>query len=112
MQKNPDVDAWFTASTHPQTAVMQLVRDAILEADPRVEEGIKWKTPTFMFKGNIASINPQAKAFVSLMLHTGAKIPGDFPSLQGGGDTTRYMQFADAAAVESLKAELQSIVRA
>jgi hypothetical protein len=27
---------------------------------------IKWKSPTFMFEGNIASIDPKAKSHVSL----------------------------------------------
>jgi hypothetical protein len=91
---------------------MQAVRSVILGADDRVEEWIEWKTPTFTFKGNIASINPQAKAFVSLMFHRGADIPGEYPSLSGSGSVARYMQFADVAAVERLTPELQSIVRA
>jgi hypothetical protein len=112
MNTSAEVDGWFEATDHPQKAVMQAVRVAILAADARVGECIKWKTPTFTFNGNIASINPQAKQFVSLMFHRGADIPGVHPSLSGSGNTARYMQFKDAAEVESLKPELQSIVRA
>jgi hypothetical protein len=112
MPANPEIDAWFDDRNHPMTAAMRMVREAILDADPRVEESIKWKTPTWSYKGNIASINPQARKFVSLMFHTGARIPGQFPSLQGGGDTTRYMQFAGAADVEAKRPELQAVVRA
>jgi hypothetical protein len=112
MNTAQEVDAWFTATDHPQRAVMQAVREAILTADDRVGECIKWKSPTFTFNGNIASINPQAKQFVSLMFHRGADIPGHYPSLSGSGNVARYMQFPDAAAVETLKPELQSIVRA
>jgi hypothetical protein len=112
MNTNAEVDAWFAATDHPQKLVMQSVREAILGADERVEECMKWKSPTFVFMGNIASINPQAKAFVSLMFHRGADITGEFPSLSGSGNVARYMQFADVAAVEELKPELQSIVRA
>ena len=112
MNANAEVDVWFTATGHPQTAVMQAVREAILGADERVQECIKWKSPTFTFKGNIASINPQARAFVSLMFHRGADIPGEYPSLSGSGNVARYMQFPDLATVEKLKPELQSIVRA
>jgi hypothetical protein len=91
---------------------MQAVRRTILEADARVTETIKWKSPTFMFNGNIASINPQAKSHVSLMFHTGAKIPGEFPSLEGGGDTARYMRFEDEADCSAKTDELQAVVRA
>ena len=52
-------------------------------------EMIKWKLPTFMYEGNMASFNPRTKSHVSLMFHTGASIPGDHPRLEGGGDTAR-----------------------
>jgi hypothetical protein len=106
------VDQWFSATEHPQKDLMQAVRRAVLEADPRVTETIKWKSPTFMFNGNIASINPQAKSHVSLMFHTGASIPGDFPSLTGGGETARYMRFEDEADCAAKIDELQSVIRA
>ena len=106
------VDQWFDASDHPQKDLMQTIRKAVLEADPRVTETIKWKSPTFMFNGNIASINPQAKSHVSLMFHTGASIPGDFPSLLGGGGTAKYMRFDDDADCAAKTQELQSVIRA
>ena len=112
MNTKAEVDEWLAASEHPQQAVMQAVREAILGADERVVECIKWKSPTFTFNGNIARINPQAKAFVSLMFHRGADIRGEYPSLKGSGNVARYMRFADLVAVEKLKPELQSIVRA
>ena len=65
MARDPAVDAWFETKKHPQTEAMQAVRTAIFEADPRVGESIKWQSPTFAFKGNIASIMPKAKMSVS-----------------------------------------------
>jgi hypothetical protein len=107
-----EVDDWFATSEHPKKDLMQAVRRVILDADPRVSESIKWKTPTFEFKGNIASFNPQAKQFVSLMFHTGASIPGEYPSLSGSGNVARYMQFADETDLAAKTAELQSIIAA
>jgi hypothetical protein len=106
------VDDWFTLSEHPRKDLMQAVRKVILEADSRVTESIKWKTPTFAYHGNIASFNPQSKQFVSLMFHTGASIPGEYPSLSGSGNVARYMQFADEADLAAKTQELQSIVGA
>ena len=111
MTKNPDVDLWFEDYSHPLKDAMLRVREIILE-DERLEETIKWKSPTFMYKGNLASFNPNTKAHVSLMFHTGAKIPGQFPLLQGSGNTARYMKFHDAAEVETGSAELRRIVAA
>ena len=53
-------------------ATMRRARDIILGADNRVSESIKWKTPTFAYKGNIASFFPKSKQHASLMFHAGA----------------------------------------
>lgn len=112
MNTNAEVDAWFDAYDNPQKPNVQRVREIILGADDRITECIKWKSPTFVFKGNIASFNPRSKKHVSLMFHTGAKIPGEFNGLEGGGDTSRYMKFIDGDDVEGQKADLEAVVRA
>ena len=111
MPRNPEVDRWLEALDHPLKDVMQGVRKAILEADNRVEESIKWQSPTFSFEGNIASINPKARRYVSLMFHRGAEIPGKFPHLQGDGRLTRYLNITDRAELEEVRLELSALVR-
>lgn len=112
MPKDPEVEAWFADADHPLLDVMQDVRRAILATDRRITESMKWKSPTFSFEGNIASINPKAKAHVSLMFHQGAKIPGTHPELEGGGSTARYMRFEDRADVKRKREALQRAVAA
>jgi hypothetical protein len=107
-----EVDAWFGELDHPLKKEMLEVRKTILAADKRMEECIKWKSPTFTFEGNLASFNPRAKKHVSLMFHTGAKIPGKHPQLEGGGDTARYMTFADGKEVKAKRKALQAVVKA
>ena len=107
--RNPDVDDWFRARNHPLEEAMQAVRTIALDADPRVEEAIKWSTPTFSYKGNIFSFNP-AKNLVSLLFHTGAKIPGEHPALEGEGKSARVMRFADATDVRARSEELRQVV--
>jgi hypothetical protein len=107
-----EVDAWFAKFDHPLKKAMQRVRQIILAADKRMDECIKWSSPTFTFEGNLASFNPRTKKHVSLMFHSGAQIPGKHPRLLGGGDTARYMTFADIAEVESSRKDLQAVVRA
>ena len=106
-----EVDAWFAETEHPLKDAMLRVRQIILE-DDRLTETIKWRSPTFMFEGNMASLNPRTKAHVSLMFHTGASIPGDHARLEGGGDTARYMRFADLADVETCADDLRAVVSA
>lgn len=110
-QQNPEVDQWFTDKSHPLEPEMQRIRQLILAADDRITETIKWKTPTFEFKGNIASFNP-AKKHVSLMFHRGSEIPGGHPRLEGDGKLVRTMRFADLEEVDDAADELTDIVRA
>lgn len=107
-----DVDAWMVKYDNPQKPLVQAVREAILAADPRIGETIKWQAPTFVYKGNLASFFPKAKAHASLMFHSGATIPGDFPSLEGQGDQARTMKFHDAADLDRKTPELQRLVKA
>ena len=107
-----EVDAWFAQYDNPMKPVVQRVREIVLAADPRIGECIKWKSPTFTYRGNLASFNPRSKQHASLMFHTGAQIPGDHPALEGGGDTARYMRFASIAEAEARAGDLEAIIAA
>jgi hypothetical protein len=94
---NPEVDDWFAGQQdNPLADSLELAREIIMGADDRVEESIKWKTPTFAYKGNIVSFTLGAKNFVSLMFHSGASIPGAHTRLEGDGKQVRTMRFDDA----------------
>lgn len=80
---NPDVDHFLKEKKHPMTNEIQKVREIVLGTDDRIEETIKWKSPTFMYKGNIASFFMNAKKFVSLMFHKGALIEDTSGLLEG-----------------------------
>jgi hypothetical protein len=112
MPRDPEVDAFVAELGHPLDAAIRSVREVVLEVDARIGETIKWKSPTFVFEGNIASIDPRSKKHVSLMFHQGAKLPGTHPELEGGGATVRYMRFVDEADVERKRAHLERAVRA
>lgn len=111
MSANPDVDAWFAEKQPPLAEEMLRVREIVLGVDPRIEETIKWSTPTFMYKGNIASFNP-AKKLISLLFHRGAEIPGNHSRLDGEGDTARVMRFSNLAEVEAGRTDLEAVIRA
>lgn len=120
MGRSEAVESYFEGLEHPLKGTMEAVRSAILAADKRVTESIKWKSPTFERRcgrssargGNLASINPRAKQFVSLMFHVGAQIPGKHPALEGGAEVARYMRFESEADVRRQRAALKSVVKA
>jgi hypothetical protein len=111
MPVTPEVDDWFAAYENPHKELMLRIRGFILAQDERITECIKWKTPTFVYRGNIASFNPRSKRHVSLLFHTGATIPGDHPRLHGSGDTAAYMTFTDPADFDEQQPDLASALR-
>lgn len=97
---------------NPQKDLLLYLRRKILASDSRIGECIKWKSPTFTYKGNIASFNPRSKKHASLMFHTGASIPGKFPSLEGSGDVARYVTITDLEHAKKLEGEMLRIFKA
>jgi hypothetical protein len=112
MPRNPEVDAFIAELGHPLEKEIRAVRRIVLGVDRRITETIKWKSPTFVFEGNIASIEPRSKKQVSLLFHQGAKLPGKHPALEGGGGTVRYLRFADAAEVKRKQKDLENAIKA
>jgi hypothetical protein len=112
MNENPAVVAYLDGLEHPLKDAILAVRSVILEADERMTESIKWKSPTFEYMGNLASIDPKARKHVTVLFHTGATIPGEHPILEGGGNVARYIRFADRSAVDDARPALTAVVRA
>ena len=112
MNENPEVTAWLGELEHPLIDTIEAARKVILGADDRVTETIKWKSPTFMFEGNIVSIDPKAKKHVTLLFHRGAEIPGEHPQLDGGGKLARYVRFGNVEDVTAGAGGLADIIRA
>ncbi len=111
MNFNSEVDEFLEKKGHPMTAEINAVREIILSTDDRIEECIKWSSPTFMYKGNIASFFMNAKKFVSLMFHKGAMIPDESGLLQGDGKESRVARFQDLEDIKSKSNNLQEVIR-
>ena len=111
MNKNPKVDEFLQEKNHPLTDEIQMVRQIILATDSRIEEAIKWKSPTFMYKGNIASFFMNAKNFVSLMFHKGAFINDPNGLLEGDGKEARVARFDNKEDIRQKKAALEAVIQ-
>jgi hypothetical protein len=111
MKINPEVDDYLKKKAHPLTNEIQRVREIILATDSNVEETIKWSSPTFMYKGNIASFFMNAKKFVSLMFHKGATINDPNGLLEGDGKEARVARFESMEDIEQKKAALEAVIK-
>ena len=45
-----EVDQWMVKYDNPMKPVVQRVREILLAADKRLEEVVKWQSPTFVYK--------------------------------------------------------------
>ena len=111
MNKNPQVDEFMAKLDHPLKAELQRVRDIILAADDRMTEVIKWGGPTFMYKGNLATLTPRTRRFVNLFFQTGAVIPNGHGILEGDGKEVRVARFEDMKDIDKKEKGLKAVVR-
>jgi hypothetical protein len=68
------VDAFLERLEHPQLAAIRLLRAAILSADPRIYEAVKWNAPSFALEEHFATFKLRPVETVQIVLHTGAKV--------------------------------------
>ena len=111
MNFNSEVDQYLAKKDHPLIEEIQAVRKIILATDDRIEEAIKWSSPTFMYKGNIASFFMNAKKFVSLMFHKGALFADESELLEGDGKEARVARFLNLEDVENKREALQKVIK-
>ena len=68
------VDGFLDALDHPFKAEILALRQIILAADARIDEGIKWNAPSFRTSEYFATFHLRAKDGVQMILHLGAKV--------------------------------------
>lgn len=117
------VDEFMASLASPLKPAVEALRRAILGADSRIEEGIKWNSPSFRRPGTdyFATVNVRPRDGVLLVLHRGAKVKDgsagrpkiDDPKLllEWLAADRCAVRFRDPADVRAKKAALQGIVR-
>lgn len=74
----PDVASLLAALAHPHERAIRTLRAAVLAADARIAEGIKWNAPSYHVDGaHFATFHLRSKVGVQLVLHLGAKARPD-----------------------------------
>jgi len=112
MNRSPAVDKWLNAFRNPQRPLVEAVREVVLSADERITETIKWRTPTFTYKGELASFFTHPTSYTCLLFHEGEAIPGHFPSLIEESTQARTLRIRDVADLDAKREEIKTIVRA
>ena len=68
------VDEFMEALVHPARTEVEVLRRAILAADPAIAEGIKWNAPSYRTAEYFATTHLRSKVGIGLVLHLGAKV--------------------------------------
>ena len=115
------VDDFLAALDHPQLALIHALRAVINGVDASVQEGIKWKSPSWRTGEYFATTHLRSKVGVGVILHLGAKAR----ALPAGGlaiaDPTGLLnwlaadramvEFRDAADLASKRDEFEALLR-
>ena len=86
----PEVKSLLEELAHPHEAAIRELRAAILSADGRIAEAIKWNAPSYHVGGaHFATFHLRSRTGVQLVLHLGAKarpsatVKADVPDPRG-----------------------------
>jgi hypothetical protein len=121
---DPAVTAFIAALDHPHKPALEVVREALLAADPTISEGIKWNAPSFRTTEWFATFHLRGKGAQDrlwLILHTGAKVGEAAKHGLAVEDPAGLLDwlakdrarvvFADLADAEAKREDLQALIR-
>lgn len=116
-----DVDAFMAALDHPDKPAIEALRQIILDADPRIREGIKWNAPSFHQQDWFATVHLRSRQGLQVIFHLGAKVKdvdARTVTLKVPNDLLHWLsrdrclvKFADTQDLQARKTALQEFVR-
>ncbi len=116
-----EVDALFESYDETAAGVARALRLAILGADERKAEEVKWKSPSYRVGEHFATLNVRPGRAPILVLHRGAKVredltrrlPDPYPAglLDWRTNDRANIELPDGAYVEAHQEALCAIVR-
>lgn len=77
------VESFLRTLKHPLKTEIEAVRRIILDASPKIDEGVKWNAPSFRTESDwFATFNLRAEDSVQLIFHLGAKKRADLKGFE------------------------------
>jgi len=110
VNKTEEVDAFMNELDHPFKAEVEAVRKIIKRVNKGITEQVKWKAPSFSYKGYLVTFNLWEKKRVHLVFHNGAVLTNMNGLLEGDYPDRRMMYFSDMKDVKKKKAALEAFI--
>lgn len=112
VSRTDKVDEFMASLDHPFKAEIQVVRDIIKGVNKGIIEEIKWKAPSFSYKGQyLVTFNLWEMERIHLVFHNPRISEVKSPLLEGNYKDRRMMYFTDMDDIQTKKPALERIVK-
>jgi uncharacterized protein YdhG (YjbR/CyaY superfamily) len=106
------VDEFLRERNHPLTAEIEAVRSIIKGVNKNINEEVKWKAPSFNFKGEyLVTFNLWEEKRIHLVFHNPQIPQVKSKILEGDYKDRRMAYFADMKDVKAKKVLLEKALR-
>ena len=111
LNNTPQVEEYMRNLDHPMKAEAEAVRAIILGVDSRITEGIKWNSPSFYYKGDMAVFNLHSQDYLLIVFPNGVVIDDQTGLLEGDYPDRRLAYFRSMDDVNAKKSALEAAIR-
>jgi uncharacterized protein YdhG (YjbR/CyaY superfamily) len=106
------VNEFMAKLDHPFKAEVQMIREIIKNVDNDITEQIKWKAPSFSYKGEyLVTFNLWEKRKIHLVFHNPAISKVKSKLLEGDYEHRRMTYFSDENDIRAKKKALEKTLR-
>ena len=106
------VDRFMEKLDHPFKAEVQMMREIIKEVNNEITEQIKWKAPSFSYKGQyLVTFNLWEKGRIHLVFHNPMISQVRSKLLEGEYDHRRMAYFADRNDIQAKQKALEKALK-
>ena len=111
MPKADQVNDYMEKLEHPFKQEIEQLRRIILNANPKLQERIKWNSPSFYYIKDLAAFNLRANGYVQIIfIFYDGKMIEDSSLLQGNWKDRREARFYSMIDIEEKQVALEQFV--
>ena len=112
VSRTDKVDEFLQELKHPLTAEIEAVRSIIKGVNKDIAEEVKWKAPSFNYKGEyLVTFNLWETKRIHLVFHNPQIVKVKSELLEGNYENRRMMYLADMKDIKAKKAKLEKILK-
>ena len=112
LDNTEQVNEFMAKLDHPFKAEVQMIREIIKNVDNNITEQIKWKAPSFSYKGEyLVTFNLWEKGKIHLVFHNPAISKVKSKLLEGDYEHRRMTYFSDENEIRAKKKALEKTLK-